>query len=450
MVPLTNYTTTADGVHIAYQVVGTGPTDMVLAPGFVFNVEAVWDWPRLSEFVRRLATFSRMIIFDRRGTGLSDRIMASPSQLTIEARMDDIRAVMDAAGSARATLLTHEEGLALGVLFAATYPDRTAALISSSGVACGRWQPDYPWAGTDHEWERDLEAVRQGWGFALAEVWGRLVWPDLDDPEFISQYARWMRRSVSPGDAAVLLEIDSLIDVRDLLPSVRVPSLVLHRINDRSRPVEEGRYIAGLIPGSAFVELPGSEHGWIGPHQDELIDEVQRFMEQMRTEDEALDRVLATVVFIDIVSSTAHLERVGDAVWRRSLETHRKLIRGLLARYRGREVATTGDGFLAVFDGPARAIKCAEAAVAGTAELGFQIKVGVHTGEVEVSGQDVAGLAVHIGARIASMARPSEILVSRTVRDLVSGSGLDFEDRGEQKLRGIDRVWQLFAVTKSV
>jgi len=446
---LTNYATTADGVHIAYQVVGTGPTDLVFAPGFVFNVEAAWEWPRVSEFLRRLATFSRLIIFDRRGSGLSDRIMASPSQLTLEARMDDIRAVMDAAGSARATLFTHEEGLAVGVLFAATYPDRTAALISHSGIACGRWQPDYPWAWTDDVWKQGLEDIREGWGRAVADDWAQVVWPEMDDAEFLAHYARWMRRSVSPGDAAVLFEIDSLIDVRDLLPSVRIPSLVLHRVDDRTS-VGEGRYIAGLIPGSTFVELPGSEHGWPGPRQDELIDEIQRFMQEMRAEDEALDRVLATVVFIDIVSSTAHLERVGDAAWRRSLETHRKLIRGLLARFRGREVVTTGDGFLAVFDGPARAIKCAEAAVAGTADLGFQIKVGVHTGEVEVTGQDVTGLAVHIGARIASLARPSEILVSRTVRDLVSGAGLEFTDRGEHELRGIDRVWQLFAVTKSV
>ena len=447
---MTNYATTADGVHIAYQIVGTGPTDLVFAPGFASNVEAGWDWPTVSAFLRRLATFSRLIILDRRGTGLSDRIMTSPSQSTLEARMDDVRAVMDAAGSSRATLFTTEEGLALGVLFAATYPDRTAALISSSGVACGRWQPDYPWAMTDDEWEKDLDDIRRGWGRDLAEAWSRWIWPDMDDADFISQYARLMRRCASPGDAAVLQQIDSLIDVRDLLPSVRVPSLVLHRVANRSNPVEVGRYIAGQIPGSTYVELPGSEHSWAGPRQDELIDEVQRFMEQMRAEDEALDRVLATVVFIDIVSSTAHLERVGDASWRRSLETHRKLIRGLLARYRGREVATTGDGFLAVFDGPARAIKCAEAAVAGTADLGFQIKVGVHTGEVELTGHDVAGLAVHIGARIASLAQPSEILVSRTVRDLVSGAGLEFTDRGEHELRGIDRVWQLFAVTKSV
>lgn len=447
---VTKYATTTDGVHIAYQVLGDGPTDLVFVPGFVFNVEAAWNtMDRVASFLRRLAEFSRLLIFDRRGTGLSDRVMASASQLTLEARMDDVRAVMDAAGFTRASLLTFEETLALGVLFATTYPDRTAALVSYSGIASGRWRPDYPWAPSDEEWESDLTDIRSGWGGPLAAAWAEDIWPGLDEPSFIAQYATWMRWSVSPGDAAVFFEVDSMIDVRDLLPSVRVPSLVLHRVGDRINPIEAGRHIAGLIPGSTLVELPGSDHGWMGPSQDELIDEIRRFLDEMRAEDAALDRVLATVVFIDIVSSTALLEQAGDSAWRESLASHRRLMRGLLARYRGREVVTTGDGFLAVFDGPARAVKFAETGIVGTSDMGLGMRAGIHTGEIQLMGDDVTGVAVHIAARIASIAEPSEVLVSRTVRDLVFGAGLTFSDRGEHGLKGIGSSWHLFALDKT-
>jgi class 3 adenylate cyclase len=447
MAPETSYVTTADGVHIAYQVVGLGPSDVVFVPGFVFNVEHLWEttWPNPAAFVRKLATFSRVILFDRRGTGLSDRIAKSDASLTLEARMGDIRAVMDAAGSSRATLLTFEDGLALCALFAATFRERTTALVSYGGFATARWAPDYPWGWTEAQLEELYDRMRTGWGtIEFARWFARWDWPTLDDEKWIAEYATWMRRSVSPGDAAELYRIDAETDIRDLLPSILVPTLIIHRVDDRAEAVEQARYLADRIPGAELVELPGSNHNWIAPDQDEVLDVIERFVRALHEEEASFDRVLATVLFTDIVGSTETAARLGDQAWRAAVERHHAAVRGMLARYRGTEVDTAGDGFFASFDGPARAVRCACAIATSVRELGLEVRAGVHTGEVEVIDQKIGGITVTVGARIADAAAPSEVLVSRTVKDLVAGSGLAFEDVGEHELRGVPDRWRLY------
>ena len=444
--PETRYAKTADGVHVAYQVFGDGPGDVVLVPGFVFNVELVWDWPEQARFFQRLGGFSRLIIFDRRGTGLSDHIVPSEEQLTLEARMDDIRAVMDAAGSERATLFGFEEGFALCALFAATYPERTAALIAHAPAGLGRADADHPWAYTDESWDEYLGEVEQRWGtLAFAEEEGSVVWPDIkEDPVWVRRYAELMRRSVSPGDAVVLFRIDSETDVRAILPSVRTPTLVTQRVDDQALSVEHARYVAKRIPGARLVELPGSNHPYVSPDQDRLLDEMERFMRALRAEEAELDRVLTTVLFTDIAGSTERAAGLGDAAWGAVLEQHHAIVRGMLARHRGVEVDTAGDGFFATFDGPARAVKCATLITEAVKPLGVEVRAGVHTGEVETIDGKVGGIAVAIGARISALAGPSEILVSSTVRDLVAGSGIQFEDRGLHELKGVPDRWHIY------
>jgi len=446
--PETRYARTVDGVHIAYQVLGEGPSDLVFVPGFVFNVEHVWDsWKQAAAFVWRLASFSRVILFDRRGTGLSDHILRAEHQLTLEARMDDIRAVLDAAGSERAIVLGFEGSVAVCAMFAATYPDRTSALVAHSPEG-GLRTPDSPWRGTDEARDAWLESVDQEWGtqpFASRE--GRLVWPDIGDDEvWWREYARFMRRSLSPGDAVEFLRIDSHTDASDVLPTVRVPALVIHRTNDESAPVEEARYMAAKIAGAQLVELPGANHGWMSPDQDEVLDEIERFVRHLRAEEAELDRTLATVLFTDIVASTERATALGDRAWRDLLERHHGTVRGLLARYRGHEVDTAGDGFFATFEGPARAVRCAQAIIGALKVHGLQIRAGVHTGEVETIDRKVGGVAVVIGARIGALAETSEILASSTVKDLTAGSGLVFEEAGEHELKGVPDRWRLYRV----
>jgi len=360
VIPETRYAKTTDDVHIAYQVLGDGPTDLVFVPGFVFNVEQLWAWPQAAKCARRLAEFSRLVVFDRRGTGLSDHIVQSDRQLTLEARMDDIRAVMDAAGSDRATLLSFEMAFAVAAMFAATYPDRTDALIAFGAAAAWRWAPDHPWEWSGEQWDTYLADIDTGWGtLEFAEREGRSVWPDIDDPQWFSHYAMFMRRSVGPGDAAALLRVDSETDARGILSAIRVPTLVLHRKGDRSEPVDGARYIADHIPGATLIELPGNNHGWMSPDQEEALEEIERFVLQLRREEAEIDRVLATVMFTDIVGSTARAAELGSARWKELLLRHHKVIRGLLLRYRGTEIDAAGDGFFATFDGPARAIRCA-------------------------------------------------------------------------------------------
>ena len=448
MIPETHYARTADGVHIAYATLGDGPIDFVFVGGFVFNLEQVWEgWPQADRFMRRVAEFARLLVFDRRGTGLSDHIMPSELALTLEARMDDIRAVMDAAGSTRAVIFGFEEAFALAAMFAATYPDRTAGLVTFGASARGTWTPDYPWADTDAEMEDWLIDVDRRWGSTgFAAEQAAFVWPGLDDPGWIADYAAWMRRSVSPGDAIALFRVDMATDVRDILPTIRVPALVVHRHDDRSLPVGGARYIAERIPGARLVELPGSNHAWVSPDQGDLLDELERFVRQLRAEEADFDRVLATVVVTDIVGSTDRIASLGDRAWGDLVERHHALVRGLLTRYRGVEVDTAGDGFLATFDGPARALRCGLAIVDAVRSLGLDVRVGVHTGEVEKIDGKVGGMAVHLGARIGAAAAAGDVLASSTVKDLVAGSGLTFEDAGEHRFKGVPDPWRLYRV----
>jgi class 3 adenylate cyclase len=443
--PETAYALTADGVHIAYQVVGDGPGDLVFVPGFVFNVEQVWEWPAAARFARRLAGSARLILYDRRGTGLSDHIVPKAAGQALEAQMDDIRAVMTATGSDRATFFGFEEGFALCAMFATTNPDRVSSLIGLSPAGLGRADDEQPWAFTQETWDEYLDGVRQGWGtLPFARNEGAFIWPDGVDDAWFRDYATMMRRSVSPGDALAFFTVDSEIDVRDVLPLVRVPTLILHRAGDRSLTVEYGRAFAARIAGAMLVELPGEQHAYMSPDQDAVLDNVERFLRSLREEEAALDRVLATVLFTDIVGSTERSAELGDRAWKTLLERHHATVRALLARFRGREVDTAGDGFFATFDGPARAVRCAQEIVDAAGSLDLEIRAGLHTGECETIDGKVGGLGVVIGARIGALAAGGEVLVSSTVKELVAGSGLTFEVRGEHALKGVPDRWRLY------
>jgi pimeloyl-ACP methyl ester carboxylesterase len=442
MPPETRYAK-AGGLNIAYQIVGDGPYDLLWIPGWVSNVELAWEEPLLAHFFERLARFSRLILFDKRGTGLSDRVPTDELP-SLDERLDDVGAVLDAVGSERAALLSHSEGGNLAVLFAATFPDRTAALVTAGIYAKRVWSEDYPWAPTPEEREREIAQVEQEWGSNMdVEHYAPSV---VGDEGFSSRLATYFRRSASPGAAAALLRMNTRIDIRDVLPTIRVPTLVLHRTGDRDTNVEEGRWIASRIPGARFVELPGDDHmPWVGD-VDGLVDVVEEFLTGVRpAPEEDADRVLATVLFTDVVGSTERAAALGDREWARLLERHHEVVRAELARFRGREVDTAGDGFLAWFDGPARAVRCALAATAAVRPLGLELRAGVHTGECELVGRSLRGIAVHTGARIAAHAGAGEVLVSRTVTDLVAGSGLLFEPRGEVELKGVPGSWRLYA-----
>ena len=442
MPPVTRYAKAGD-LSIAYQVVGDGPLDLLWIPGWVSNVELAWEEPLLAHFFERLARFSRLILFDKRGTGLSDRVPTDELP-SLDERLDDVGAVLDAVGSERAALLSHSEGGNLAVLFAATFPDRTAALVTAGIYAKRVWSEDYPWAPTPEEREREIAQVEQEWGSNMdVEHYAPSV---VGDEGFSSRLATYFRRSASPGAAAALLRMNTRIDIRDVLPTIRVPTLVLHRTGDRDTNVEEGRWIASRIPGARFVELPGDDHmPWVGD-VDGLVDVVEEFLTGVRpAPEEDADRVLATVLFTDVVGSTERAAALGDREWARLLERHHEVVRAELARFRGREVDTAGDGFLAWFDGPARAVRCALAATAAVQPLGLELRAGVHTGECELVGRSLRGIAVHTGARIAAHAGAGEVLVSRTVTDLVAGSGLLFEPRGEVELKGVPGSWRLYA-----
>jgi len=441
LAPETQYARSGD-VNIAYQVVGEGAMDLVLLLGWISNVELAWEEPNLRRFLERLASFSRLILFDKRGTGLSDRV--PENQLpTLEQRMDDVRAVMDAAGSDRAALFGISEGGPMCILFAATYPERTVALVTCGTYAKRIWSHDYPWAPTPDERQQFFDAIEHNWGRELGL--DSLAPSVQDDPAIRRWLETYVRRSASPGAALALAKMNTQIDVRQILPSVKVPALIMHRTGDKDSKVEEGRYIAERIPGARFVELPGEDHfPWIG-NQDSVLDEVEEFLTGVRRAPET-DRVLATILFTDIVGSTEVAHRLGDRAWTDLLARHHDLVRRQLDRFRGREIDTTGDGFLAGFDGPARAIRCAVAIREAIGSLGIDIRAGLHTGEVEIMGDKLAGVAVHTGARVASQAGAGEVLVSSTVKDLVAGSGIEFEDRGTRQLKGVPGEWRLFAV----
>ncbi|MEX2048128.1 MAG: adenylate/guanylate cyclase domain-containing protein [Gemmatimonadota bacterium] len=440
-IPETRYARSGD-TYIAYQVVGDGPRDLVMIPPFVSHVDVYWEEPSLARFLKRLASFSRLILFDKRGTGLSDRV-PTDALPDLERRMDDVRAVMDAVGSEKAALLGPSEGGPLSALFAATYPERTTALILYGTFASTIRDRDYPWAMDADERERIIELMPLTWGRG---EYAELLAPSLrDDKRFREWWGRLERMGASPGAAMSLRRMNGQIDLRSVLSAIHVPTMVLHRTGDRDSSVDEGRYLASRIPGARWVELPGDDHlPWVGD-QDAILDEVEEFLTGVRQGPDP-DRVLATVLFGDMVGSTKHAAEVGDGRWRDVLESYYGAVRRELGRFRGREVDTAGDGFLATFDGPARGIRCACNIRDSLEALGLPIRSGLHTGECEVIREKVAGIAVHIGARVASLAEPGEVLVSSTVKDLVAGSGLQFVDRGTRHLKGVPGDWRLFAV----
>jgi class 3 adenylate cyclase/pimeloyl-ACP methyl ester carboxylesterase len=446
MEPKTRYARSAD-VHIAYQVLGNGDRDLILVPGFVSHVEHFWEDPGVARFLRRLASFSRLIFFDKRGTGLSDRVPDAELP-TLEQRMDDVRAVMDAGGSEQASLLAPSDAGAMAILFAATYPDRTTALILYGCFAASAKDPDYPWGMTSDELADLDRRISEGWqrSWGQGALYLELFAPSMvGDERYEEWFARLERLSVSPGAAITLARMNRQIDVRHVLSAIRVPTLVLHRKDDRVVPVEDGRFLAERIPSAKYVELPGADHWPWNGDSESILQEVKEFLTGTREIPEP-DRMLATVLFTDIVDSTKLAANLGDRRWAELLEDHHQVVRRELARFGGREIDTAGDGFLAAFDGPARAIRCASAIRDAVKGLGIEIRAGLHTGECEVVGEKMRGIAVHIGARVAALAGPGEILVSRTVKDLVAGSGLTFEDRGSRALKGVPGDWQMFAV----
>ena len=444
MEPVTHYAQSGD-VSIAYQVVGDGPIDVVNVPGFVSHVELGWALDMRSDLMERLGSFARVILFDKRGTGMSDRVEGAPS---LEVRMDDVRAVMDAARSTRAALIGISEGAPMSLLFAATYPDRTSALVLWGGMARMTWAPDYPIGASLEARQRALEADLALFGpQEEAELVARSY--GATDSARAQQIAEYFRRSASPGAIKALSEMNNEIDVRHVLPAIRVPTLVAHADDDEIVPPEWGRYVADRVPGARFVAFPGG-HILAGEVLAGFAGEVERFLDEVhkagRWDEHDAERVLATVLFTDIVGSTAKAVELGDARWRELRDAHHAIIRRQLARFRGRELDTAGDGFFASFDGPARAIRCACAIAEEVRGLGIEVRAGLHTGECEQMDGKVGGIAVHIGARVAAEARSGEVLVSSTVRDLVAGSGIEFRERGVAELKGVPGEWRLFAV----
>ena len=438
MPPQTRYARSGD-VNIAYQVVGDGPFDLVFVPGFISHLDLQWADPRIARFLEKLASFSRLIMFDKRGTGLSDPV-AAPAPL--EDRMDDVRAVMDAAGSKRAALFGLSEGGPMSVLFAVTYPERTRALVLCGTFPTGTADPDDNPAG--QRWVDNISRAR-----AAAEHWGEGRTLALMAPSATSERDRigrgvFERSAASPHMAQTLMAMTIDTDVRDLLPSVRVPTLVLHR-QEEFIPVECARYMAERIPGARLVVLPGMDHIPFYGDADGYAEEIEEFLTGAR-QAPASDRVLTTVMFTDIVGSTQRAGMLGDARWRELVARHDELMRSELERHRGREVKTMGDGFLATFDGPARGIRCARAIADEVRSLDIELRAGLHTGECELIGDDIGGMAVNIGARISGLADADEVLVSSTVKDLVVGSGISFTDRGPRELKGVPGEWHLFAV----
>jgi len=434
-------------VRIAYQVVGQGPLDLVLVNGWVCTFQPGWESPKLAAFYRRLASIGRLILFDKRGTGLSDRV--SPERLPdLETRMDDVRAVMDAVGSERAVVLGISEGGTMSTLFAATHPERTLALVLMGAFARMMQAPDYPIGLSDDAYRERLAATEADeWATTVTKEWLARAGPEiLHDAAAVRWYTSYVARGASPGANRAIRLMNNQIDIRDVLPTISVPTLVLYRSDEYFR--EATRFMGERIPGARVVELPGTDHlPWEGDRAS-LLDECERFLAGVRGDVEP-HRVLATLLFTDIVGSTAKVAEIGDRAWNDLLARHHRVVRAQLARFRGREVDSAGDGVFATFDGPARAVRCAAAIVAAVRALGLEVRAGVHTGEIEESDSSVRGIAVNIGARIAAAARPGEVLVSSTVKDIVAGSGIGFEERGERELAGVPGSWRLFAAAQS-
>lgn len=441
-IPETRYAKSAEG-HIAYQTIGDGPLDLIFVPNWANPIDLMWHHPDFARFLHRLASFSRLICFDKRGSGRSDRGL-DPTEATLEGWMDDITLVMRAVGSERAALLGYDAGGPLAMLFAASNPDRTAALVLLGTFARLVRDFDYPW-GLDPDVGSWLPAFTQAWGTGSSL---KRIAPSIGHDERLrSWWGQYERAGNSPQPAAAVARMSAESDVRRVLSAIRVPVLVLHRTGDRSIEVERGRHLAEHIPGAKYVELPGDDHlPWVGD-QHAILNEIEAFLTGVRPAAEP-DRVLATVLFTDIVESTKKGAEVGDRRWRELLDRHDEVVRRELERHRGREIKATGDGLLATFDGPARAVRCACAIRDAVRDLGIEVRAGLHTGEIELRGEDVTGLAVVITRRVCDLADRGQVLASRTITDLVAGSGLEFEERGEHELKGVPGRWQLYAVTR--
>jgi class 3 adenylate cyclase len=437
--PDTRYARSGD-VHVAYQVFGAGDLDIVLVNGLISHVELLWEHEHARRCLEAMAAFARVITFDRRGSGLSDPVTGAP---TLEERMDDVRAVMDAAGSQRAALVGISEGVPMSILFAATYPHRVQALVCCGGMARSTYDDDYSWA-------IPVEALRESSAELVAPYWGQGAIIEVaapsraDDPESRAFYARLERATASPGMLMSLVEMFFDVDVRQVVPSVHVPALILHNRYDRLVNIRHARWLAEHLPDARLVELPGIDHAVWYENVDTVMSEVFEFLTGTAYTPEP-DRILATVLFTDIVDSTRTAAELGDTRWRRVLEGHHRAVRDALDRFDGREVKSTGDGFLMTFDGPARGIRCAHAILRSSETLGIRLRAGIHTGECEVMGDDIGGIAVHIAARVSALAGVGEVLVSRTVKDLVAGSGIQFTDRGTHTLKGVPDTWQLYS-----
>ena len=440
MLPTARYAKSGD-TNIAYVTHGEGPLDIVWVPTWISQVEYLFAEPTIKAAFDRLASFARVIVFDRRGAGLSDPMLGAP---TLEEQMDDVLAVMEAAGSERAAVVGSLEGGPLAALFAASHPDKTRALVLYATFARAVWAPDFDWTWTAEERDASSAQLVANWGKGLTA--GGVAPSRVDDPEFMDWAARLERLAASPATIAKIIKLIGEFDVRHVLPSIRVPTLVAHRRDDTFINFEHALYFAEQIPDARLLELEGSDTLFSIGDTDAFLGEVEEFLTGTRHEREP-DRMLATVLFTDICKSTERAAELGDARWRELLERHDGMVRRALERHRGREIKRTGDGFLATFDGPARAIRCAGSIAEGVHQLGIEVRSGLHTGECEVMNGDVGGLAVHIGARVMGAAGPNEVLVSSTVKDLVVGSGIDFVDRGSRELKGVPGEWRLFAVS---
>ena len=442
MTPEIRYTKSGD-VHIAYQVFGAGPLDLVYIPGFISNIETYWEWPEFAGWLHQIGTRARVIIFDKRGTGLSDRLGQLPN---LDQRMEDARAVMDAAGSKRAAIMGLSEGGSLATLFAGTHPERCSALI-----LLGAFARFSDWFPTKQKFDAFVRYVDTSWGSGTSFV--SFAPSKKGNIDFQRWWGRWERQGGSPSAVQSLMRMNSEINIAGILPSIHVPTLILHRTEDPTVGIEGGRFLAKHIPGARLVELDGTDHlPWLGNNAGQIADMILDFIADPGTgtlSPTGSERRLATILFTDIVGSTDRARQLGDKTWRELLEAHDRTVRREIARFRGREVKALGDGFLAVFDGPARAIRCSRAITEAMEPLGIQVRAGLHTGEVEGSESDIHGIAVHLAARIMDEAGAGEVVVSRTVKDLVAGSDIEFDDTGEHFLRGIEQKWQLFRVKQA-
>jgi len=437
--PVTRYIKSGD-VNIAYQVVGDGPHDLLMAPGWVSNIEVFWESPAAVHFLTKLASFARLIIFDKRGTGLSDRHVPVPD---LETRMEDLHAVLDAVGSEKAALYGISEGGAMCCLYSAIYPERVSGLILNGCFARRAYAPDYPLGVQPEEFQQMIQAMEKDWG---GPVFMEMIFPSMaNDPAAMSWWAKFLRMGASPAASTAINKMNMEIDIRHILPSIRMPTLVLHSQGDQVVSYGQGQYLAEHIPDAKFSLLPGKDHLPWGSDSNLIISEIEEFLTGQR-HDHQQDRILSTLLFTDIVSSTEKAAEMGDQRWSKLLEEHNALVRRELKAFRGMEVDTAGDGFLATFDGPARAIRCANAIRDSVRGLGLEIRAGLHTGECEVSGSNIRGIAVHIGARVSSQAGAGEVLVSSTVKDLVAGSEISFHSLGAHTLKGVPGEWQLYRV----